>query len=148
MKGGDSSMSFPTIDDEPDYEDDDNESNSEAYIIPKEDLVEEFRNSIKTLESMHNANIFEVTTLAYYDKTTEKAVIDEKALEEISVYELYNQLENIDDAVYLAGLVAYNIVESKSGSLMKKETEINKDTLKKFVETLRKKDDKQDGSEV
>jgi hypothetical protein len=31
---------------------------------------------------------------------------------------------------------------------MKKETEINKDTLKKFVETLRKKDDKQDGSEV
>jgi uncharacterized protein (DUF2225 family) len=97
---------------------------------------------------MHNANIFEVTTLASYDKTTEKAVIDEKALEEISVYELYNQLENIDDAVYLAGLVAYNIVESKSGSLMKKETEINKDTLKKFVETLRKKDDKQDGSEV
>lgn len=147
-------MGFPTIDDNPDF-DDDNE-NDGALLIPKEDLVKDFKEVVETLDKIvKSANVLQVSKLVSYDEKEKKIIIDEKALEEISVYELHIEIQNLDDILYLSSLVATDIAMKNNPKQFLNGSGIpgvyNEDpgliSLKDFLNILHKQN-KKDGPEV
>lgn len=147
-------MGFPTIDDNPDF-DDDNE-NDGVLLIPKEDLVKDFKEVVETLDKIvKSANVLQVSKLVSYDEKEKKIIIDEKALEEISVYELHIEIQNLDDILYLSSLVATDIAMKNNPKQFLNGSGIpgvyNEDpgliSLKDFLNILHKQN-KKDGPEV
>ena len=149
-------MGFPTIDDNPDFDDEDDNENTEALLISKEDLVKDFREVVTTLEKIvKSANILQISKLVSYDEKEKKIVVDEKALEEISVYELHIEIQNLDDILYLSSLIATDIAMKNNPKQFLNGSGIPgvyKDddgliSLKEFLNILHKQN-KKDGPEV